>query len=78
MKVEIGKRYRHYKNQKEYTVIGVGYFTEFEPLLECVIYQAEYDTEDLGDKPIFIRPREMFEETIDADGNVSDRFILIG
>jgi len=78
MKVEIGKNYKHYKNKKEYTVIAIGYFTETNPLLECVVYQAEYDTDDLGKRPIFIRPREMFEESIDVEGKVMDRFELIG
>ena len=78
MTLEIGKRYRHYKNQKEYTVIAVGYYTESDPLLECVVYQAEYDTDDLGERPVFIRPREMFEETIDVNGKMMNRFKLIG
>lgn len=63
---------------KEYTVLAIGYFTESEPLLECVVYQAEYDTEDLGEKPVFIRPRKMFEESVDVDGKMMDRFQLIG
>ena len=78
MKVEIGKRYRHYKNKKEYTVISIGYFTESDPLLECVVYRAEYSDAELGDNPVFIRPRDMFEESIDVDGEVMDRFSLIG
>jgi hypothetical protein len=78
MKIKAGQRYKHYKNQHEYTVIGLGYFTELEPLLECVVYQAEYDTDDLGKRPIFIRPREMFEECIDVNGKMMDRFGLIG
>ena len=78
MKVQIGERYRHYKNQKEYTVIAVGYFTETDPLLECVVYQAEYDTKDLGKKPVFIRPLDMFEESVDVDGKMMDRFELFG
>ena len=78
MSVQVGKRYRHYKNKKEYIVLNIGYFTESEPLLECVVYQAQYDTDDLGKMPIFIRPREMFEGTVDVDGKVMDRFKLIG
>lgn len=78
MKVQVGSRYRHYKNRKEYTIIAVGYYTEFEPVLECVVYRAEYDTVDLGANPIFIRPREIFEKSIDVDGKMMDRFELIG
>ncbi len=77
MRVQIGKKYRHYRNNKEYKVLTVGYFTESDPLLECVIYQALYNTEDLGDKPVFIRPREMFEEQVNVNGQKIDRFQLV-
>lgn len=74
MTVEIGKRYQHYKNKKTYTVIAVGYFTEEKPLLECVVYRAEYNDTTLGDNPIFIRPRKIFEESIDVAGEKLSRF----
>ncbi len=78
MKAQIGKKYIHYKNKKEYQVLAIGYFTEADPLLECVVYQAQYNTEDLGERPVFIRPREMFEQTIDREGKVFDRFTRVG
>jgi len=78
MRVVVGNRYTHYKNKREYTVIAVGYFTESNPLLECVVYQAQYDDSELGEKPVFIRPRKMFEESIDVDGKLMDRFHMIG
>ncbi len=76
MKAETGKKYRHYKNGKEYTVIAIAHHSETMQML--VIYRAEYDTDDLGPKPVFARPQEMFEETIDVDGKMMDRFIVIG
>ncbi len=78
MTAEVGKRYRHYKNNREYIVLAFGYFTESEPLQECVVYQAQYDTDDLGPKPVFIRPRVMFEEHIDVDGTLVPRFQEVG
>lgn len=74
MVAEQGKRYRHYKNQKVYRVIAIGYFTESDPLLECVVYEAEYNDPVLGERPVFIRPRTMFEETVDINGEVMARF----
>ena len=76
MKAETGKRYRHYKG-KEYTVLAIGYYSESDPPIECVVYQAEYDTEDYGSKPIWIRPREMFEEQVEVNGKLVGRFCLV-
>lgn len=77
MKAQVGIQYRHYKNKQQYTVIAIGYYTEAEPLRECVVYQAHYDTDDLGAKPIFIRPRDMFEEQLEYAGQTVDRFQIV-
>ncbi len=69
-----GKRYRHYKG-KEYTVLALAHHTE--TLEDLVVYQAEYDTEDFGSKPVWCRPREMFEGQIEIDGVMKDRFTAI-
>jgi len=70
----IGTRYRHYKGG-EYTVLTLAHHSETGEVL--VIYQAEYDTEDLGQRPVFARPREMFEEEVKMDGSYVDRFTSI-
>ena len=72
MKAIVGKRYRHYKNKKEYTDLAITHHSE--TMEELVIYRAEYDTVDLGPKPIFARPKDMFEEQVDIDGVLVDRF----
>lgn len=59
-------RYRHYKGN-EYTVIGVARHSETEE--ELVVYRKEYD--DYG---LWVRPREMFEETVVVDGHSVPRF----
>lgn len=41
---------------------------------EVVVYQGLYDTDDLGPQPIFVRPREMFEEKVRAEAREVDRF----
>ena len=56
-RAEIGKRYRHYKGG-EYIVLDIARHTE--TLEEMVVYQAQYDTEDFGDRPVWVRPKEMF------------------
>ncbi len=75
MKAIVGKRYKHYKNGKEYTVLGIGHHTE--TLESLVIYQAEYNTEDFGKKPIWARPKEMWEGTEKWKSSVVDRFTAI-
>ena len=70
---QVGERYHHYKNsEKLYTVLHIAFHTETEE--ELVVYQAEYDTEDLGKKPIFARPREMFEGEVVVAGDTVERF----
>lgn len=75
MKAEIGKRYRHYKNGKEYVVHAIAYHSE--TMEELVIYEAQYDVPELGPKPMFARPRSMFEEQVAYEGKMVDRFLLL-
>lgn len=69
-----GKRYRHYKG-KEYTVLHIAFNSE--TLEEEVVYQAEYNTEQFGDRPIWVRSKDMFEEQITIDDTAVDRFTRI-
>lgn len=59
-------KYLHYKGN-EYEVIGVGVHTETEEKL--VIYKALYDLNQT-----WIRPYDMFFETVEIDGKVIPRF----
>ncbi|MGE3804994.1 MAG: DUF1653 domain-containing protein [Gemmataceae bacterium] len=59
-------RYRHYKG-KEYTVLGVARHSETEE--ELVVYRQEY-----GDHSLWVRPRQMFLETMEVDGQQVPRF----
>lgn len=57
-------------------MLGIGYHSEtLDPM---VVYQAQYDTEEFGSKPIWVRPLEMFLETVEVDGNNIPRFEYIG
>jgi hypothetical protein len=65
----IGGKYRHYKG-KEYTVIAIAKHSE--TLEELVVYRAEY-----GEKGVWVRPKEMFLETVTVDGKIVERFKYI-
>jgi hypothetical protein len=59
-------RYRHYKGN-EYAVIGVAKHSETEE--EFVVYRALY-----GDHGLWIRPVEMFVESVSVNGRAIPRF----
>lgn len=59
-------RYRHYKGN-EYIVLGVARHSETEE--ELVVYQQDY-----GERGLWVRPRTMFEETVEVDGRSVLRF----
>lgn len=63
-------RYHHFKGN-EYEVIGTAKHSE--TLEEYVVYKALY-----GDGGLWIRPKEMWNETVERDGKVFKRFEFIG
>ena len=67
--LKLGK-YRHYKGG-EYTVIGIGRHSE--TLEDIVIYRAEY-----GEGDIWVRPLDMWFDTVIKDGEKMQRFTFIG
>jgi cyclomaltodextrinase / maltogenic alpha-amylase / neopullulanase len=66
--LELG-RYRHYKGN-EYEVLGVGCHTE--TLEYFVVYRAV--EQKPGTPEMWLRPYDMFIETIEKDGKVIPRF----
>lgn len=68
--MQLGK-YKHYKG-KDYDVIGVA--THSETLEEMVIYKALYNIEGKGMNSLWVRPKKMFEETIEVNGLIMNRF----
>lgn len=66
----VGGRYRHYKGN-EYTVLGVARHSE--TLEEMVVYRAEY-----GEQGVWVRPKDMFLETVCVNGETVFRFTYIG
>jgi hypothetical protein len=63
-------RYRHFKGM-EYEVIGVAKHSEtLEPM---VVYRALY-----GDGALWVRPANMWNEVVERDGKVFQRFTYVG
>ena len=62
-------RYRHFKGN-EYEVIGVAKHSE--TLEEMVVYRALY-----GEGGLWVRPAAMWNETVERDGQVFQRFTYI-
>ena len=63
-------RYRHYKGG-EYEVVSIAKHSETGEML--VVYRCLYD----GDS-WWVRPLEMFAESVDVDGENRPRFAFIG
>lgn len=62
--------YRHYKG-KLYTVLGTARHSETEEWL--VVYRQEY-----GEKGLWVRPLEMFIESVVIEGRAVPRFEFVG
>lgn len=67
--VKIG-RYRHFKGN-EYEVIALA--THSETGERMVVYRALY-----GDGGVWVRPENMWNESVERDGKVYQRFTYIG
>ncbi|HVA48033.1 MAG TPA: GNAT family N-acetyltransferase, partial [Pirellulales bacterium] len=63
-------RYRHYKG-REYLALGIARHSETEE--ELVVYRQHY-----GDRGLWCRPKEMFEETVEVAGQTMPRFRYLG
>ena len=61
--------YQHYKGGR-YEVIGEATHTETEE--DLVLYRALY-----GERGLWVRPLEMFWETVDVEGEQVPRFALL-
>lgn len=59
-------RYRHYKGN-EYIVMGVARHSETDE--ELVVYRPDY-----GERGLWVRPKEMFLESVKVDGRDVPRF----
>lgn len=69
LSIVVGGLYKHYKGT-QYKILGIGRHSE--SLEELVVYQALN-----GENEIWIRPIEMFIETLSINGQSLPRFQLI-
>lgn len=69
MALVVGGHYRHYKD-KDYTLLHIVRHSETHE--EHVVYQAHY-----GEKQIWVRPLDMFVETVEWNGETVPRFTRI-
>lgn len=61
--------YRHFKGN-EYELLGVATHSETrEPM---VVYRALY-----GERGLWVRPAQMWSETVDRDGYCGPRFVFV-
>ena len=67
--IKLGK-YRHFKGGM-YEVIALAKHSE--TLEELVVYKALY-----GEGGVWVRPRAMWEETVELDGKKTPRFTYTG
>ncbi len=63
-------RYRHFKGN-EYQVLGVA--RDAETLRSVVVYRALY-----GEQSLWVRAVEVFQESVERDGNRVRRFEFLG
>jgi len=68
-------KYQHFKG-KFYEVIGLAKNSE-NPDEESVIYKALYKSEEFPDGQLWIRPKQMFLETVKIEGKDVPRFKFI-
>ncbi len=62
-------RYRHFKG-REYEVLGIARHSEDESPL--VVYRGLY-----GDFGLWVRPADMWQETVVRDGKMYTRFVRV-
>lgn len=67
--------YEHYKG-KRYRVIGVARHSE--TMEDLVVYKALYDSSEFGPNSLWVRPKAMFEEQVEVNGQIIPRFKYLG
>ena len=67
--IKIGGKYSHFKGN-EYEVIGLAKHSE--TLEQMVVYRQLY-----GDGGVWVRPADMWNDTVERDGQTYVRFTLI-
>lgn len=69
MELRVGDRYRHYKGHT-YELLALG---RYEPTQEEVVIYQDLER----DHSVWVRPRSVFLEIVDVDGEQTPRFAKI-
>jgi len=64
-------KYTHYKG-KEYEVMGMALHSE--TLEKMVVYKPLYSTPDIPEGTLWVRPLDMFMESVEVNGKTVPRF----
>lgn len=72
--MKLGK-YIHSKTGKKYEVIGIARHSE--DLSELVVCKALYESKEFGKDSLWVRPKEMFEELVEIEGELKPRFVYL-
>ena len=65
-------KYKHYKNEKLYEVIGQARHSETDE--DMIVYRALYHCDKFGDNQLWVRPMQMFFENVVHNGKTVPRF----
>lgn len=68
-------KYQHFRNKKFYEVIGTAVHTETRE--ELVVYKSLYDAPNFPYGSLWVRPKSMFVEMVDSEGEKVPRFAFI-
>ena len=71
MDIKINGYYRQFKGNK-YKVLAIA--RESDTLEELVVYQGQYNSEEFGPKPIWVRPKAEFCGIKNINGQDVSRF----
>ena len=66
--------YRHYSG-KLYEFIAVAHHSE--TLEELVVYRALYEDKRFGKNAVWVRPKDLFTDTVVLDGKPMKRFTFV-
>ena len=73
--VKVGQRYKHFKGN-EYVVIAVG--RDSSSCEDVVVYQGQYESEEFGENPVWVRSlSEFLSKKVLDDGSSVRRFKLV-
>lgn len=65
-------KYRHYKTEKLYEIIG--HARHSETYEDMVVYRALYNCHEFGDNQLWVRPKQMFFEQVLHNAQTVPRF----